>query len=156
MNFGPNLVLNYCMDLKSIKTKAFQAICRQYGVRELYVFGSVATDRFTEESDMDFLVDFNRESPNGAFDQFMGLKMALEAELGHSVDLLTLKPFRNPLFQQEIDRTKVLVYSELYLQNEYDMKVPNEVTQKTILEAKSRVNVVTSKNANQLFVDLDI
>ena len=99
------------MDLKSINTVASQAICRQYGVRELYAFGSVTTDRFTEDSDMDFLVEFNRDSPNGAFDQFMGLKMALEVELGRSVDLLTLKPFRNPLFQQEVDRTKVLVYA---------------------------------------------
>jgi predicted nucleotidyltransferase len=99
------------MDLKSIKTAAFQVICRQYGVRELYAFGSVTTDRFTEESDVDFLVVFTSESPNGAFDQFMGLKMALEVELGRSVDLLTLKPFRNPLFQQEVDRTKVLLYA---------------------------------------------
>lgn len=99
------------MDLKSIKTASFQAICRQYGVRELYAFGSVTTDRFTEGSDMDFLVAFDRDSPNGAFDQFMGLKMALEVELGRSVDLLTLKPFRNPLFQQEVDRTKVLLYA---------------------------------------------
>lgn len=99
------------MELEAIKTAAFQAICRHYGVRELYAFGSVTTDRFTKESDVDFLVAFDRESPDGAFDQFMGLKMALEVELGRSVDLLTLKPFRNPLFQQEVDRTKVLLYA---------------------------------------------
>ena len=99
------------MNLQSINTTALQSICQKFDVRELYAFGSVVSGEMTVDSDIDFLVVFDRPSPNGAFDQFMGLKMALETEFGRSVDLVTLKPFRNEIFQQEIDHTKVLLYA---------------------------------------------
>ena len=35
------------------------ALCRKHGVRHLYAFGSVLTPRFTDHSDVDFLVDFD-------------------------------------------------------------------------------------------------
>jgi len=38
----------------------------------------------------------------------------------------------------------------------FDMKVPNEVTQKALHEARTRKNLTTSKGADQLFEDLDI
>ena len=60
---------------------------------------------------LDFLVQFERAGSGGAFDQFMGFKDKLESIYGRRVDMLTLKPFRNPLFQQEIDRSKSLIYA---------------------------------------------
>lgn len=65
----------------------------------------------TQTSDLDFLVQFERTGSDGAFDQFMGFKEKLESLYGRRVDLLTLKPFRNYLFQQEIDRSKSLIYA---------------------------------------------
>jgi DNA-damage-inducible protein J len=38
----------------------------------------------------------------------------------------------------------------------FDMKVPNEVTQKALQEARTRKNLTTSKGTDQLFEDLDI
>lgn len=38
----------------------------------------------------------------------------------------------------------------------FDMKVPNEVTQKALHEARTRKNLTTSKGTDQLFEDLDI
>jgi DNA-damage-inducible protein J len=38
----------------------------------------------------------------------------------------------------------------------FDMKVPNEVTQKALHEARMRKNLTTSKGTDQLFEDLDI
>lgn len=99
------------MNLQSINTTTLQSICQKFDVRKLYAFGSVVSGEMTVDSDIDFLVVFDRQSPNGAFDQFMGLKMALETEFGRPVDLLTLKSFRNEIFQQEIDQTKVLLYA---------------------------------------------
>jgi predicted nucleotidyltransferase len=99
------------MTLQSINTPTLQSICQHFDVRELYAFGSIVSGEMTAESDIDLLVVFDRQSPDGAFDQFMDLKMALEAEFGRSVDLLTLKPFRNTIFQQQIDQTKVLLYA---------------------------------------------
>jgi predicted nucleotidyltransferase len=99
------------MNIISIKTAALDSICKYFGVRELYAFGSVINNQLKDDSDLDFLVVFDRKSPHGAFDQYMGLKMALESEFERPVDLVTQKLFRNPLFQSEIDSTKVLLYA---------------------------------------------
>ena len=49
-------------------------ICKNYRVNAAYVFGSVLTDKFSDKSDIDLLVDFKRDSFHGAFDQFMNFK----------------------------------------------------------------------------------
>ena len=85
--------------------------CKYYRVKELYVFGSFALNQQTPNSDVDFLVTFERNTYNGAFEQFMGFKELLEELLQRPVDLLTMKSFRNPLFQEEINKTKQLIYA---------------------------------------------
>ena len=37
-------------------------LCRRYGVRKLALFGSVLTSRFSDSSDVDFLVEFRPAS----------------------------------------------------------------------------------------------
>lgn len=86
-------------------------ICRLYAVRRLDVFGSVLGDAFGVDSDVDFLVEFERDGYEGAFEQFMGFKEQLEALLSRPVDLVVNRPFRNPHFQHEVDQTKRLVYA---------------------------------------------
>ena len=64
----------------------------QRGVKSLAIFGSVARGDFTDQSDVDILVEFNRAV--GLFD-FIRLKMFLEEILHRRVDLVTpdaLKP----------------------------------------------------------------
>lgn len=56
-----------------------------YGVRSMALFGSVARNEATPESDVDILVEF--EQPIGLF-EFVRLQMELEAILGVSVDLI--------------------------------------------------------------------
>ena len=66
---------------------------RQFGVKSLLLFGSVARDEATPVSDVDLLVEFNR--PVGYFGLF-ALQDYLEKLLGCSVDLGTpdsLKPY---------------------------------------------------------------
>ena len=68
----------------------FDAI-RRYGVRRLGLFGSVARGRGNEESDLDFVVEFEKKS----FDAYMELKAYLEELFGSSVDLVlvdSIKP----------------------------------------------------------------
>jgi predicted nucleotidyltransferase len=62
-------------------------------------------------SDVDLLVEFLDDSPTGAFDRFTGLQLALEEFFQRKVDLMVNKPFKNPLFQKEVDQTKVLLYA---------------------------------------------
>lgn len=56
------------------------------GVKSLALFGSVARDEATAESDVDFLVEFDH--PIGLFD-FSRVRLYLEDILGCSVDMGT-------------------------------------------------------------------
>jgi len=58
----------------------------EFAVKALFLFGSVARDEATSDSDVDFLVEFNR--PVGLF-TLLGLKAYLEELLGCSVDVGT-------------------------------------------------------------------
>jgi predicted nucleotidyltransferase len=99
------------MKVTDLQTDELRQACQAYKVKELYAFGSVVSGQLTATSDLDFLVQFDRSGVDGAFGQFMGFKERLESLYGRPVDLLTLQRFRNPLFQQEIDRSKLLVYA---------------------------------------------
>lgn len=63
----------------------------QFAVKALFLFGSVARDEATPESDVDVLVEFNR--PVGLF-TLLGLQAYLEELLGCSVDLGTPSSLR--------------------------------------------------------------
>lgn len=58
----------------------------EFAVKALFLFGSVARNEATSNSDVDFLVEFNR--PVGLF-TLLGLKSFLEELLGCSVDIGT-------------------------------------------------------------------
>ena len=80
-------------------------------MRKLHVFGSLLSGDLEDSSDIDFVVEFDRDGFAGAFDQFMGFKECLEEALGRPVDLLVSRQFRNSVFQEEVDKTKKLVYT---------------------------------------------
>jgi uncharacterized protein len=85
--------------------------CKRFRVKELHLFGSALSGSLAESRDVDLLVVFERDGYAGAFDQFMGFKETMEQILGKPVDLITSKTFRNPLFQEEVERTKELIYA---------------------------------------------
>jgi predicted nucleotidyltransferase len=95
---------------ESVK-KCLIDICKRYNVKELYLFGSAASGSLEESVDVDLLVTFERDGFSGAFDQFMGFKEAMEELFGKPVDLITSKRFRNPVFYEEIESTKELIYA---------------------------------------------
>ena len=90
---------------------AIRQVCREHRVRRLDVFGSITSETFHEKSDIDFLVEFDREDYTGAFEQFMGFKMDLEALLGRKVDLVISRSFKNHHFRKEVEETKQFVYA---------------------------------------------
>ncbi|MFW6347224.1 MAG: nucleotidyltransferase family protein [Cyclonatronaceae bacterium] len=99
------------MIVSELLTSELKHACEAFEVQKLYVFGSVVSDRFSDESDLDFLVEFNRNGIEGAFDQFIGLKQQLERIYERPVDLITCQSFRNPLFREEVEKNKVLIYA---------------------------------------------
>ena len=63
----------------------------RFGVAAISLFGSVARDEATDQSDLDVLVDF---AGPATFANFMGLKLYLEDSLGVRVDLVTRRALR--------------------------------------------------------------
>ncbi|MEQ9437851.1 MAG: nucleotidyltransferase domain-containing protein [Cyclobacteriaceae bacterium] len=90
--------------------EAIRKLCQNYHVAELYVFGSVLTDRFSSVSDIDFLVQFSGVDPLEYFDNFMDLKEALETLLSRRVDLVEVQTLKNPILKRSIEREKKLLY----------------------------------------------
>jgi len=95
----------------NLKTEQLHKLCKKFNVKELYLFGSAASGNFTEDSDLDFIVNFDRQGYEGAFDQFIDFKQKLEQIYGRPVDLYHHKKFRNPIFQQQVERSKELLYA---------------------------------------------
>ncbi|MBP9990594.1 MAG: nucleotidyltransferase domain-containing protein [Bacteroidales bacterium] len=86
------------------------ALCEKHRVRRLSVFGSVLTDRFNDESDVDFVVDFALMDIADYADNYLDMQMSLSQLLGRRVDLMEDKAIRNPILCQNIDRTKQVIY----------------------------------------------
>jgi len=64
------------------------ALCREYGVAELSVFGSVLRDDFRTDSDVDFLVRFKNNDAGPWGGKFQDLNDELSALLGRKVDVV--------------------------------------------------------------------
>lgn len=73
------------------KLNAHRDCLDEFAVKALFLFGSVARDEATSDSDVDFLVEFDR--PVGLF-TLLGLKAYLEELLGCSVDVGTPNSLR--------------------------------------------------------------
>lgn len=64
------------------------ALCREYGVEELAVFGSVLRDNFTPESDVDFLVVFKNDDYGPWMGKLNDFEEALGALIGRKADVV--------------------------------------------------------------------
>lgn len=62
--------------------------CRSNGIRKLALFGSVLTDRFSDGSDVDVLVEFEPERTIGYL-RMAAIERELSAMFGRPVDLRT-------------------------------------------------------------------
>ena len=99
------------MDFFSKYRPSIIALCEKHKVKRLFSFGSVLTSRFTEKSDIDLVVDFDKEVEQVDYvNNFFDLRDALSAIFHREIDLLEDKAIRNPVLRRNIDRTKSLIY----------------------------------------------
>lgn len=98
------------MNLIENNSQKIIALCKKHKVGKLFVFGSILTDRFNEDSDVDMVVDFDKVTLEDYADNYFDLKFSLEDIFGREVDLLEDKAIRNPILRRNIDNSKVLVY----------------------------------------------
>lgn len=85
-------------------------LCKLHKVQRLFVFGSVLSDRFQKDSDIDLIVDFQGVELYDYADNYFDFKESLENLFKREVDLLEDKAIKNPYLRQSIDSSKQLVY----------------------------------------------
>jgi predicted nucleotidyltransferase len=86
-------------------------LCEQHSVKRLYAFGSVLTERFNDDSDIDLIVDFEPLDLHQYADNYFNFKLALEDTLKRAVDLLEEKAIRNPYFRESVENQRQLIYA---------------------------------------------
>ena len=93
------------------KREELFALCRQFNVRRLEVFGSAATGEFVPgKSDIDFLVIFDRPEGTNAFRQYFGFRGELEQLYGCDIDLVCTNAMKNPYFIASVNESRRPVY----------------------------------------------
>ena len=88
------------------------SLCSTFGVKSLYVFGSVVSGSFVEDkSDLDFFVEMKSGiNPLDKGESILELWNGLEKTFKKPVDLLTTESVSNPILKDEIESKKILVY----------------------------------------------
>jgi len=93
------------------KIADLQAICSTLGVKRLYAFGSVVSEDFNSESDIDFLISFmDKLSIEEYTNNYFDLHYKLQDLFNRKIDLVTERTLSNPYFIESIDESKKLIY----------------------------------------------
>jgi len=85
-------------------------LCKGHKVKSLYAFGSVLTDRFNDDSDIDLVVDFKPQEVLDYGDNYYDLKFSLQEILKRPIDLLEETAIKNPYFRQNLEKERLLIY----------------------------------------------
>ena len=93
-------------------TKDIIKLCEAHRVKSLYAFGSVLTDNFNKESDIDLIVDFSNIEVEDYADNYFEFKFSLQDIFKRSVDLLEEKAIKNPYFRQSVNQQRQPVYGQ--------------------------------------------
>jgi predicted nucleotidyltransferase len=90
-----------------------RALCREYGVMRLELFGSAQTSSFdAEASDIDFLIAYPPgHDPGPWMKHHFALKEKLAEVLGRPVDLVMIDAIRKPRFIDAIRESRQLLYA---------------------------------------------
>jgi predicted nucleotidyltransferase len=84
--------------------------CRRHHIRRLSFFGSVISDHFTQDSDIDVLVDFEQGQVVGLL-RLAGMEIELSEILGRKVDLRTPADLSH-YFRDDVLSTAEVQYAE--------------------------------------------
>ena len=96
------------------KLPALKDICQRFHIKNLWAFGSVLTEEFREDSDIDFLYEWDRPAIKDKeyLPNLDGCMAALELLFGRNIDFVHYPTLTNPYFLQSVEATKVLLYAQ--------------------------------------------
>ncbi len=94
-----------------LSQEQIEASCLRHRVGRLSLFGSVLRDDFTDESDVDVLVEFEPEVMPGLF-TLAEMSHEFEAMIGRKVDLMT-PGFLSRYFRQQVLDSALVLYEKV-------------------------------------------
>ena len=84
--------------------------CRKWKIAEFSLFGSVLSDRFRPDSDVDVLVTFEDQARWSLYD-WVDMIDELELLFHRKVDLVDKEGLRNPFRRHNILNSRMLIYA---------------------------------------------
>ncbi len=98
------------IDIVARRQSELEALCEEYGVRRLALFGSAAKGTCREgRSDLDFLVDIG-DYDDRVGRRFLGFLAGLDRMFGDNFDVVSEAAVTSEDFRAELDRTAVTLY----------------------------------------------
>lgn len=92
-----------------VDSEQIAAFCRRNHIIKLSFFGSVLTDRFNDESDVDVLVEFHPEHIPGMI-TLCGMERELASIIGRKADMRTPKDLSR-YFRDDVLQAAVVQYA---------------------------------------------
>lgn len=93
----------------NIPDRETNELCRRHAIRSLALFGSILTDEFRPDSDIDALVEFDPGEGPSLLD-FAGIQMELTALWGRPVHLHT-PSMLSPRWREQVQREARVQYA---------------------------------------------
>jgi len=100
--------------LASDRLSDLSRVFRDHKVKSAYVFGSVCSNRFSETSDVDFVISFKDQliPLEDCADNYFDLLYKLEALLGREVDRISERTLKNPNLGAAVNKTKTVILND--------------------------------------------
>ena len=85
------------------------SFCKKHGIKQLALFGSVLSKKFTDKSDIDIMITLLPQYHCSYFD-LLDIKAELENMTGREVDLVEKDSIKNPYRQKSIFENMQVIY----------------------------------------------
>ncbi len=99
--------------MKIIETKKeeYVKLFEDNSVSNAYIFGSVITNNFNENSDLDFVINFKKiKDPVVLGEKWWNIYYGLKDIFSRNIDIISENNLTNPYFIEEINQTKIKIY----------------------------------------------
>ena len=93
-----------------INDKLIFEIAHNFKIAEIYFFGSVLRNDFSDDSDIDILISFKKDVHHSFF-ELIELREQFNKILNRPIDLIELESLTNPYRRNEILKTARRIYA---------------------------------------------
>ncbi len=88
---------------------AITKLCETHKVKKLYAFGSVLTEHFKADSDVDLIVEFKDIEVEDYADNYFDFKFSLQDMFNWPIDLLEEQAIKNSYFRKSVNEKRQLI-----------------------------------------------